>query len=191
MPLQAVPGAAMGMTVEMPAATPELEETLHRDRESLVRDALLWQRWVRYAGLLALVVLALLLGERSNRDMLIPVALVALAYVLCVALTGERIRRAAAVHASRLPALLVTADVLALASLVWLTGSPAVAPRLLLGALLVVQLAVFYFGWGLGTYAAAISAVAYILIALVLPPGARALCRCCATSPSRWDCSAS
>jgi hypothetical protein len=73
MPLQSVP-SAMGMTVELPVSTPELEETLHRDRESLVRDALLWQRWVRYAGLLALVVLALVLGERSNRDMLIPVA---------------------------------------------------------------------------------------------------------------------
>jgi diguanylate cyclase (GGDEF)-like protein len=169
MPLQSVP-SAMGMTVELPVSTPELEETLHRDRESLVRDALLWQRWVRYAGLLALVVLALVLGERSNRDMLIPVASVALAYVLCVALTGERIRRAATVHASRLPALLVTADVLALAALVWLTGSPAVAARMLLGALLVVQLAVFYFGWGLGIYAAVLSALAYIAITLVLPP---------------------
>jgi diguanylate cyclase (GGDEF)-like protein len=169
MPLQSVP-SGMGMTVELPVSTPELEETLHRDRESLVRDALLWQRWVRYAGLLALVVLALVLGERSNRDMLIPVASVALAYVLCVALTGERIRRAATVHASRLPALLVTADVVALAALVWLTGSPAVAARMLLGALLVVQLAVFYFGWGLGIYAAVLSALAYIAITLVLPP---------------------
>jgi diguanylate cyclase (GGDEF)-like protein len=66
----------------------------------------------------------------------------------------------------------VTADVLALAALVWLTGSPAVAPRLLLAALLVVQLAVFYFGRALGSYAAAISAVAYVMIALVLPPQA-------------------
>ena len=168
MPLQSVP-SAMGMTVELPVSTPELEETLHRDRESLVRDALLWQRWVRYAGLLALVVLALLLGERSNRDMLIPVASVALAYVLCVALTGEQVRRAETVHASRLPALLVTADVLALSALVWLTGSPAVAARMLLGALLVVQLAVFYFGWGLGIYAAVLSALAYVTITLVLP----------------------
>ena len=77
MSLQAVP--PMGMTVELPVSTPELEEALHRDRESLVRDALLWQRWVRYAGLLALVGLALILGERANRDMLMPVALVALA----------------------------------------------------------------------------------------------------------------
>jgi len=160
----------MGMTVELPVSTPELEETLHRDRESLVRDALLWQRWVRYAGLLALVVLALVLGERSNRDMLIPVASVALAYVLCVALTGERIRRAETVHASRLPAFLVTADVLALAALVWLTGTPAVASRMLLGALLVVQLAAFYFGWGLGIYAAVLSAIAFIAITLVLSP---------------------
>ena len=172
MPLQAVPGV-MGMTVELPVSAPELEETLHRDRESLVRDALLWQRWVRYAGLLALVVLALVLGERSNRDMLIPVASVALAYVLCVALTGERVRRARTVHASRLPTLLVTADVLALSALVWLTGSPAVTSRMLLGALLVVQLAVFYFGWGLGIYAAVISALAYIAITLLLPPQAR------------------
>jgi diguanylate cyclase (GGDEF)-like protein len=171
MTLQAVPGA-MGMTVELPVSTPELEETLHRDRESLVRDALLWQRWVRYAGLLALVVLALVLGERANRDMLVPVVSVALAYVLCVALTGEQIRRARTVHASRLPALLVTADVLALSGLVWLTGSPAVASRMLLGALLVVQLAVFYFGWGLGIYAAVLSALAYIAITLVLPPQA-------------------
>ena len=172
MTLQAIP-SAMGMTVELPAlSAPELEETLHRDRESLVRDALLWQRWVRYAGLLSLVVLALVLGERANRDMLIPVASVALAYVLCVAITGEQIRRAEAVHASRLPALLVTADVLALASLVWLTGNPAVASRMLLGALMVVQLAVFYFGWGLGIYAAVLSALAFIAITLVLPPQA-------------------
>jgi diguanylate cyclase (GGDEF)-like protein len=168
MSLQAVPGA-LGMTVELPVSTPELEETLHRDRESLVRDALLWQRWVRYAGLLSLVALALVFGERANRDMLIPVALVALAYVLCVALTGERIRRARAVHASRLPALLVTADVVALAALVWLTGSPAVATRMLVGALLVVQLAVFYFGWALGIYAAVLSALAFVAITLVLP----------------------
>ena len=162
---------ALGMTVELPVSNPELEETLRRDRESLVRDALLWQRWVRYAGLLAVVVLALVLGERANRAMLVPVASVALAYVLCVALTGEQVRRATAVHRS-VPALLVTADVLALASLVWLSGSPAVATRFLVGALLVVQLAVFYFGRTLGIYAATLSALAYVVVARVLPPQA-------------------
>jgi diguanylate cyclase (GGDEF)-like protein len=170
-PLAAIP-PAMGLTVEMPVSTSELVEALQHDRESLVREALLWQRWVRYAGLLALVLLALLLGERANRAMLLPVTFVALAYALLVAITGEQVRRATTVHSSRLPALLVAADVLALATLVWLTGSPAVATRLLLGALLVVQLAAFYFGWRLGTLAAVLAAAAYVAIALVLPPQA-------------------
>ena len=160
----------MGLTVELPVSTPELVEALHRDRESLVREALLWQRWVRYAGLLAIVLLALLLGERPNADVLAPVATVALAYVCCVMFTSEWARRARTMHNSWIPALLVTADVVALASIVWLTGSPAVAPRLLVGALLVVQLAVFYFGWALGTYAAVISALGYVAIVLLLPP---------------------
>ena len=159
----------MGMTVEMPATTPELVEALHKDREELVREALLWQRWVRYAGLLALVLLALLLGERARASMLVPVMLVALGYVLCVALTGERVHRAKTMHNSWIPALLVTADVLALSGIVWLSGGPAYATRSLLGALLVVQLAVFYFGRALGTYAAVISAIAYVMIAMVLP----------------------
>jgi diguanylate cyclase (GGDEF)-like protein len=160
----------MGMTVELPVSTPELVEALHRDRESLVHEALLWQRWVRYAGLLAIVLLALVLGERPSSELLAPVTMVALGYVLCVALTSERARRTHTMHNSWIPALLVTADVVALASIVWLSGSPPVATRMLLGALLVVQLAVFYFGWMLGTYAAVISATAYVLITLVLPP---------------------
>jgi len=162
-------GAQMGMTVELPAMTPELVDALRRDREELAREALLWQRWVRYAGLLALVLLALLLGERARSSMLVPVMLVALGYVLCVALTGERVHRAKTMHNSWIPALLVTADVVALSAIVWLSGGPAFATRSLLAALLVVQLAVFYFGRGLGTYAAVISAIAYVMIALVLP----------------------
>jgi hypothetical protein len=47
---------------------------------------------------------------------------------------------------------------------------------MLLGALMVVQLAVFYFGWGLGIYAAVLSALAFITITLVLPPRRRARC---------------
>jgi diguanylate cyclase (GGDEF)-like protein len=160
----------MGLTIELPVSTPELAEALHRDREALVREALLWQRWVRYAGLLAIVLLALLLGERANADVLAPLATVALGYVLCVVLTSERARRARTMHNSWIPALLVTADVVALAAIVWLSGGPTVAARVLLGALLVVQLAVFYFGWALGTYAAVISAAAYVAITLVLPP---------------------
>src|SRR5688500_2062849 len=37
-------------TLEYPATTPELVEALRHDREVLVREALLWQRWIRYVG---------------------------------------------------------------------------------------------------------------------------------------------
>ena len=41
--------------VELPVTTPELIDALRLDRYALMRDALLWQRGVRYASLVALV----------------------------------------------------------------------------------------------------------------------------------------
>ena len=164
-----------GSTLEYPATTPELVEALRHDREVLVREALLWQRWIRYLGFVALVALALAFGRDSAR-MLLPVTGVALGYVLCVTIAAAMVRRAVTVHEIRLPAFLVTADVLALASLTWLSGSPGDASRILLVGVLVVQLGVFYFGRGLGTYAAVIAAAAYVVVAAFLPqqvPGVR------------------
>ena len=43
----------IGTTLELPSSTPELVEALRHDREVLVRDALLWQRWIRYSALFA------------------------------------------------------------------------------------------------------------------------------------------
>ena len=106
----------LGMTVELPVSTPELEETLHRDRESLVRDALLWQRWVRYAGLLA---------SSSSRSCSASARTATCSsrwrrsrWRTCSAWRSRESRCAAQRRciASRIPALLVTADVLALAS---------------------------------------------------------------------------
>ena len=162
------------LTLEFPATTPELVEALRHDREMLVREAILWQRWIRYLGFLALVALALLFG-RDRARMLLPLAGVALGYVLCVTLTAAMVRRAVTVHEIHLPALLVTADVVALASLTWLGGTPSDAPRILIAGLLVVQLAVFYFGRWLGTYSAIISALAYVLVAALLPPHVQGL----------------
>ena len=163
-----------GPTLEYPATTPELVEALRHDREALVCEAILWQRWIRYLGLLALLALALAFGRERAR-FLLPAAGVALGYVLCVSITAAMVRRAVTVHPIRLPAFLVTADVVALASITWLSGAPSDAARMLMVALLVVQLAVFYFGRWLGTYSTIISAVAYVTVARFLPahvPGA-------------------
>jgi diguanylate cyclase (GGDEF)-like protein len=159
---------ASGPTLEYPATTPELLEALRHDREVLVREAILWQRWIRYVGFLALIALALVFGRERGR-MLLPAVGVALGYALCVTITAAMVRRAVTVHEIRLPAFLVTADVLALASITWLSGTPSDASRILIAGLLVVQLAVFYFGRWLGTYSAIIAAASYVMVAAVLP----------------------
>ena len=158
-----------GPTLEYPATTPELVEALRHDREALVCEAILWQRWIRYLGFLALLALALAFGRERAR-FLLPAAGVALGYVLCVSITAAMVRRAVTVHPIRIPAFLATADVVALAAITWLSGAPSDAARMLMVALLVVQLAVFYFGRWLGTYSAIISAVAYVTVARFLPP---------------------
>ena len=162
----------IGNTLELPSTTPELLDALRHDREVLVREALLWQRWVRYLALLAFVALALLLSDNSRTAMLIPVGEVSLVYVLCVAITSEIIRRSDVVHEHRLPALLVTADVFALSALVWLSGTPQEMGRILMGATLMVQLSVFYFGRWLGSYAALLAAFAYVVTTRVMPSSA-------------------
>lgn len=159
----------IGTTLELPLSTPELVETLRHDREVLAREALLWQRWVRYAALAALVVLALAFGEGTRTTMLLPIGLVSLAYFLCVAITAELIQRAESVHEHRMPALLVTADILTLSLLVWLSGTPAEMGRILMGAILVVQVAVFYFGRRMGMYAALLAGLAYLFTTSVSP----------------------
>jgi diguanylate cyclase (GGDEF)-like protein len=158
-----------GAADELSTNTPEFVEALRHDRQALVREALLWQRWIRYLGLAALIAMSLAFGRETVGRMVLPMAAIALVYVLCVALAAEIVRRARTVHGWRIPAFLVTADVLTLAGIVWLSGASIDAARILVAALLVVQLSVFYFGWGLGTYAAILAGVTYIVVALLLP----------------------
>jgi diguanylate cyclase (GGDEF)-like protein len=158
-----------GPTIETTSPTPEFVEALRHDRQALVREALLWQQWVRYLGLLALVAMTLAFGRDGISRMLLPVAGVSLAYVVCVALTAQVVRRAKIVHDVRLPAFLITADVLAVSALIWISGSPSDSARMLVLGLLIVQLAVFYFGRALGSYSAVITGIAYLIVALVLP----------------------
>ncbi len=162
----------IGTTLELPSSTPELVEALRHDREVLVREALLWQRWVRYSALAALVSLAIAFGDGARTTTLLPIGLTSLAYFLCVAISAELIQRAETVHEYRMPALLVTADIVTLSLLLWLSGSTQEMGRILMGATLVVQLAVFYFGRRLGTYAALLAGLAYLVTTRVSPmPG--------------------
>ncbi len=159
----------IGTTLELPTSTPELVEALRHDREVLVREALLWQRWVRYSALAAVMALALAFGSGTRVDTFIPIGVTGLAYILTVAISAQLIKRSEIIHEHRMPALLVTADITALGMIVWLSSPPAVTGRILLGATLVVQLAVFYFGRRLGTYAALLAALGYLLSTRVAP----------------------
>ncbi len=159
-----------GAAVELSTNTPEFVEALRHDRQALVRDALLWQRWVRYLGLATFVVMSLVFGRESWSRMLRPLALTSLLYLACVVVTTAVVRRARSVHRWHIPAILVSADVVGIAAMIWLSGAPADAVRVLVASVLVVQLAVFYFGWGLGTYAALLAGSAYLAVAAVIPP---------------------
>jgi diguanylate cyclase (GGDEF)-like protein len=159
----------IGTTLELPSSTPELMDALRHDRQALMRDAILWQRWIRYIGLLALVLLALSLGAYSVEQMLQPLTITALAYVVTVALAAEKVRRSESVQDYWLPLLLVTADVAALSVVIWVSGTPAEMGRILMGGILIVQLAVFYFGRALGSYAILITILAYVLTTRVTP----------------------
>ncbi len=154
---------------EYPVNTPELLEALRHDRQVLVREALLWQRPIRYVGLVALLAMAAAFGRGAWGPLLLRMTAVAVGYALSVELTARAVRGAQTVHELRFPAFLVTADIAAIAALIWLSGSPSDAARILVPALLVVQLAVFYFGRTLGTYSAVLSGLAYLLVAAILP----------------------
>ena len=67
-PLHSAAGVQIpGQTLEYPNTTPELVEALRHDREVLVREAILWQRWIRYLGFLALLTLAVAFGRERTR----------------------------------------------------------------------------------------------------------------------------
>jgi diguanylate cyclase (GGDEF)-like protein len=159
-----------GAAVELSTSTPEFVEALRHDRQALVRDALLWQRWVRYLGLATFVIMSLAFGRESWAQMARPLALTALLYLACVVLATAVVRRARSVHRWHIAAFLTSADVVGIAAMIWISGAPGDAVRILVAALLVVQLAVFYFGWGLGTYSAVLAGLAYLAVALVVPP---------------------
>ena len=151
-------------------APTEIREALAKDQADLQREVILWQRWVRLVAMVAAAAAILLTSGVKTPTLLILVG-VAGAYMTIVMLSGWFVQRTTS-HEARpwLPALLVTADVVAMAVMFYVTTVPLATNRFLILAALVAPLAAFYFGWGLGAYAALLSAAMYLLIGQVLPP---------------------
>lgn len=147
----------------------ELREALLRDQAELEREVVLWQRWVRYIAA-AFAGAAILLTSGTDDLPGVPLILVASCYVLCVAAAAWIVQRTPADRPRAwLPALLVTADLVTMGAVFYLTNVQLVSNRFLILAVLSVPLAAFYFGWALGVYAAIISIVVYVLIGKMMP----------------------
>jgi diguanylate cyclase (GGDEF)-like protein len=154
----------------------ELGEALLAEQASLRREVLMWQRWVRYLALGAMVLLSLLYSS-TMQAALTPLALLASGYIGVVFSTAWILDRSSSRAAqSWIPSLLLTADIAALAGFIYLTSAPEQFHRILLLGFLSMQLGVFYFGRAHGTLAALLTIAAYLLFAAGVPafvPGPR------------------
>jgi diguanylate cyclase (GGDEF)-like protein len=149
---------------------PEIREALAKDQAELQKEVILWQRWVRLFAIIAAGAAILLTNRVSMQSFLILIG-IAGGYAAVVMLSGWFVRRNEAARASPwLPALLVTADLLALGALFYMTTVPLATNRFLILSALSAPLAAFYFGTALGVYAAVLAAAVYLLIGQFLPP---------------------
>ncbi|HEY5219370.1 MAG TPA: GGDEF domain-containing protein [Gemmatimonadaceae bacterium] len=149
----------------------ELGDALRHAQADAQREAILWQRWVRYLAALLALLVVVLFGAAPHEEALLPTIGASCAYVICVIAASWWVKRSErGVLHPVLPALLVTADILVMAAFFYFASSGQVHHRMLLIGVLGVQLSVFYFGRRLGVYAMTLTAVAYLLMELVIPP---------------------
>src|SRR5437016_11353212 len=112
--------------------SPEIRDALLRDQAELQREVILWQRWIRYLAIVVLAIAAVLLSARPQGLAVLPLAAVSFGYIACVYITGLAVQRAPALTTrNRLAALLVTADLLTIGAVVYITSMPLVANRFL------------------------------------------------------------
>jgi diguanylate cyclase (GGDEF)-like protein len=148
----------------------EIREALLRDQAELQQEVILWQRWVRYLALIVLLAGGVAQSAGDPGVMFLPLLAIAAGYFGVVYVTAWAVQRAPVNQPGAwLPALLVTADLVMMGAIFYVTAVPLVHNRFLILALLPVPLAAFYFGWGLGVYAAILSALIYIVISRLLP----------------------
>jgi diguanylate cyclase (GGDEF)-like protein len=151
-------------------APTEIREALAKDQADLQKEVILWQRWVRLVAIVAGAAAIVLTSSVSARTSLILLG-VALSYSAVVLLTGWIVQHDKSARTSALlPVLLVTADIVAMGAMFYATTVPLATNRFLILAGLTAPLAAFYFGWGLGAYAALLAASVYLLIGQILPP---------------------
>lgn len=161
---------AAGVTQELPQISMELGEALLVEQGKLRYEVLLWQRWVRYLALGAMVLLTLVFSF-TVQDALWPLAVIAAGYVGVVMSTAWFLQyQQSRLSQAWFPSLLLTADIAALAGFCYLTSAPAQLHRILLLGFLSMQLGVFYFGRGHGSLAAALTVLAYLVLSLGVPP---------------------
>jgi diguanylate cyclase (GGDEF)-like protein len=169
-PPLSLPIDGVEVTRELPLVSPELSRALIAERDTLRSEVLLWQRWVRYLALGALVLLTLVFGT-SVDAVLVPLSVLSVGYIGVVMSTAwilqhgpERRTRA------WFPAVLLATDIITLSGFVYLTSPPAQAYRILLFGFLSMQLGVFYFGRRHGVLAATLTIATYLMVTLVLVP---------------------
>src|SRR5690349_7816256 len=161
-------GASAAEKFREPAT--DVRRALSQDQAELRREVVLWQRWVRYLALFVVIGAVALFGD-TGAFPVAPLAAIAAVYSAIVFLCGVIVVKIPKLTASWwLRGVIVTADLLMVGAVVYLTGIPQVSQRFLMVALMFVPLAAFYFGLSLGVYAALLSAVIYLLIGEILPP---------------------
>ncbi|MEO6879215.1 MAG: GGDEF domain-containing protein, partial [Gemmatimonadaceae bacterium] len=148
----------------------ELSEALLVERGNLRCDVLLWQRWVRYLALGAMVLLTLLFSS-TVQDAFWPLGMIAAGYTGVVMSTAWILQhKRSRASQTWFPSLLITADIAALAGFCYLTSAPQQLHRILLLGFLSMQLGVFYFGRRHGWLAASLTMVGYLVFVLGVPP---------------------
>jgi diguanylate cyclase (GGDEF)-like protein len=156
---------------EMTSSFDQRIAELLSDRVELQRDVILWQRWVRYATVVVLSGIALLFGASPPARVWIPLGASVAIYVLLNILAASLVSRSS-IDQRRdwLPDVVLVGDVAVIAALIYLSAPPSQAYRVLLLGVLVLQLAVFYFGRRAGLIAGGLTLLAYITLSLLVPP---------------------
>lgn len=149
----------------------ELGQALLSEQAKLRGEVLLWQRWVRYLALGAMILLSLVFGGSGMQGALVPIGILSIAYVGVVLSTSWILQHNPGGQAlSWFPSLLLATDIITLAGFVYLTSPPYQSYRILLFGFLSMQLGVFYFGRRHGSLAAALTVVVYVIVTALVPP---------------------